>query len=137
MYLTHQKYLNALYINAVKLYPFFITVAKSINLQQYEERVYWEFLEKLKEKGVIRFQVDRKGLGNKRLNERNENKHSLIKGRNYMTKAQSFKRKTKKLRLIKDYKNHHFVLMISVNKIKEELQKLIIFKKFFIPDPNS
>ncbi len=41
-----------------------------------------------------------------------------------MTKVQRFKRKGKKLRLIKDYKNHHFVLMISVEKIKDELSEL-------------
>ena len=49
-----------------------------------------------------------------------------------MTKKQSYKRKGKKLRLIRDYSNHHFVLMISVEKIKDELSELEIYKKFFI-----
>lgn len=72
----------------MKLYPFFVMVTKSINLQQYEERVYWEFLEKLKEKRVIRFQEDRRRLGKNRTSRNLENKNSSIKGRNlYMTKT--------------------------------------------------
>lgn len=44
-----------------------------------------------------------------------------------MRKGQSYTRKGKKLRMLRDYKNHNFTLLMSMDKIKNDLSEQPIF----------
>ena len=49
----------------------------------------------------------------------------LVTGRKYhMAKGKNYKRIGKKLRMVREYKNQNFVLMIRMEKIKEELSEM-------------